>query len=211
MNKDSETTAGVSEKCRFCQMVKGAMTGSAKQQACIHSFSKDSETKGCPLRVHQYGVNDRLPLCPVGNCTHILLPEEETCPCHTPPETKEEQEKHPQWPPNCIYCKKPVDVNGIDKDLWGYYFPGHCFHNKCHHEKVTPSETSSWNTEFDAILEKIRKACNNNGLAEHWAVSSIVMKPVLEDFIRSVATSEYKRGVEDGRKETGITIKSTEV
>lgn len=40
------------------------------------------DMKNC-IRVHPYGLNDPTPLCNYGSCSHVLLPSEKFCPCHT--------------------------------------------------------------------------------------------------------------------------------
>ena len=43
----------------------------------------------CPIRVNPYGMKDRIPFCPEPFCSHLLLPDEKICPCHTSPVSKE--------------------------------------------------------------------------------------------------------------------------
>ena len=92
----------------------------------------------------------------------------------------------------------------------GHALIGHEECTEC--DKATPPETSSWEEEFDKKFKCIQGDCDgawsipymvDDYEGGHWEAQQCQFHAEylfpLKDFIRSVASSEYKRGVEFGR------------
>lgn len=108
------------------------------------------DMKNC-IRVHPYGLNDPTPLCNYGSCSHVLLPSEKFCPCHTQSNNWEEEFKN-------SFLDTSGDWHKTYPEHIEYFITKLLAEQKKEYEKIIKKIHKNHQIE----LKKVTDACNRN-------------------------------------------------